>query len=225
MTVFANAIAVLALGGLAAGITLSKSGPDGTPSVDESLPECDQVEFDGAHQNCVLPLGNGLVVVRVTPGGMDEWGDPVERAELDFQRADGFSQTFEDTLGSSFLHPSAEDIDGDSDFDLLLPQETGNVNTRSHVWLQGEAGFVSAGSINGIGIDPEGDGLMSVPARSSAAEWETTYYVARENRLLGVFSVSTHLAENSCSVNDWEGGLALVGLTLDEATARYCNAD
>jgi hypothetical protein len=224
MGVFMQAAAVLMLGGLAAGIAVSQSGRDGASIVEETVPACDQAEYDGAHQDCVLQLANGLLVVRVSEGGPDEWGDPIERADLSFHRADGFTQSFDGTLGSSFMQPTAEDVDGDGDLDLLLPQATGNVNTTSQVWLQGETGFVAAGSINGIGIEPVGGGLMSVAARSSAAEWETTYYIARDNQLVGLFSVSTDLSDDSCAVNDWDGGLAEAGMTLDDATARFCDA-
>ncbi|MFT6461707.1 MAG: hypothetical protein ACJA0Y_001205, partial [Maricaulis maris] len=50
------------------------------------------------------------------------------------------------------------------------------------------------------------------------------YYIARDNQLVGLFSVSTDLSDDSCAVNDWDGGLAEAGMTLDDATARFCDA-
>ena len=215
----------LALAGL---LTVSACAQDAASPGIAALPQCDGLEYTGAHEDCALALADGRQIsFDFTPGAAtNEWDEPIEALDIVLFSADGqLVQGFADTAGRTFAYPSLEDVDGDGDVDLLLPQETGNVNTTSHVWLQGDAGFAAAGSINGIGIAPEGDGLMSVPARSSAAAWETTYYIARENRLLGVFSISTDLSDNSCSVNDWDGGLAEAGLTLEEATARFCAAD
>lgn len=228
MTLYRKAVLGLCLASLVAATACAEGGDDAVAPDRAVLPDCGEADYDGAHADCRLALSDGreMVFDFTADAASNEWGEPIESVDITFAGADGqVQQAFADTAGRSFAYPSLSDVDGDGDFDLLLPQETGNVNTTSHVWLQDGGRFIAAGSINGIGIDPEGDGLMSVPARSSAAEWETTYYVARENRLLGVFSVSTDLSDNSCSVNDWDGGLAEAGLTLDEATARFCAAD
>ncbi len=225
MSVFNHAGIALALTGV---IAVGACAQDTAAPGAAALPQCDALDYVGAHEDCALVLVDGRqIAFDYTPdAATNEWGEPIESVEISLFSTDGrLVQGFADTAGQTFAYPSLADIDGDGDVDLLLPQATGNVNTTSHVWLQGEAGFVAAGSINGIGIEPEGDGLMSVAARSSAAEWDTTYYIARDNQLIGLFSVSSDLSDNSCSVNDREGGLAEIGLTLDEATARFCAAD
>ena len=221
MTLVLQAGAVLALGSLAAGIALTQSGSDSGLMMEDIMPACEQAEFDGSHQDCFVSLSNGRVIVRMSGLSEDEWGDPVETVDLTFRRDDGLVQSFADRLGSSFLHPGGSDIDGDGDDDLLLPQATGNVNTTWRVWVQGERGFTEAGEVNGIEVAPQGEGLVAVPARSSAAEWETAYYRVEDGRLHGVFSVATDLSAGSCSVTDW-GGLENLGLTVEQAAARYC---
>jgi len=192
------------------------------------LPDCGALDYDGTHADCRLAFEDGrqMVFDFTADAASDEWGERIESVDITLAGAEGqVLQTFADTAGRSFSYPSLADVDGDGDIDLLVPQETGNVNTTSHVWLQDGAQFIAAGSISGVGIDPVGGGLMAVHARSSAAEWETTYYIARDNRLIGLFSVSTDFSDDSCAVNDWDGGLAEAGMTLDDATARFCDAD
>ncbi len=228
MTRYRKTVFGLCLAGLVAATACAEGGDDAVAPDIAVLPDCGALDYDGSHADCRLALSDGRdMAFDFTAGAAsNEWGESIESVDITLAGADGqVEQAFADTAGRSFAYPSLADVDGDGDFDLLIPQETGNVNTTSHVWLQDGERFITAGSINGVGIDPVGGGLMAVHARSSAAAWETTYYIARENRLIGLFSVSTDLSDNSCSVNDWDGGLADAGLTLDEATARYCATD
>jgi hypothetical protein len=85
-------------------------------------------------------------------------------------------QLMEETVAEDQALPTLEDINGDGRPDLLIPRETGNVNTVQAVWLAGEGAYTRLGEIAGIGFTRTADGLLAVPARSSAAETEITFY-------------------------------------------------
>ena len=87
-------------------------------------------------------------------------------------------QLMEETVAEGQALPSLEDINGDGRPDLLIPRETGNVNTVQAVWLAGEGSgaYTRLGEIAGIGHSRTADGLLAVPARSSAAAVEITFY-------------------------------------------------
>lgn len=198
------------------------SEPDFTH--EEGDPWCDMVEYEGEHLDCALVFGDeGVIFFDFTAGAAEnEWGEPVSSFAAIATTEDGQRiQEFSGMVGDTPLYPSLQDVDGDGDSDLLVPQEAGNVNVTWQVWLQGENGFAEAGTVNGIEVAPEQGGLIGVPARSSAATWEKSYYRVEDGRLVGAFGTSIDLAADTCSVSDW-GGLEQLGLTLDEATARYC---
>jgi hypothetical protein len=214
--------AALAFGLVSCGEAQDYSEPDFTHA--EGDPWCDMAEYEGQHVDCGLMLeGDRMLGFAFTQGGAeDEFGDPAESVDITLSSVDGTVwQTFSDIVGSSFFYPSVEDIDGDGDLDLLLPQYTGNVNTSFHVWIQHGVEFIEAGRVNGAVIGPAAGELISVKARSSAAEWEESFYAVTDGRLDGLFGTSTNLADGTCTVNDW-GGLERLGMSVEAATELYC---
>ena len=136
-------------------------------------------------------------------------------------------QTINETAEYVYGMPSMQDIDEDGADEVLVPLIAGNVNTNYAIWTRapGEQNFVRAGEASGIGFEPAGDGLFSTPARSSASEWENSYYRLVDQTLTPVATMLLTLAEDgsneSCTVRD-DGGLADAGLSLEEAEARFC---
>jgi hypothetical protein len=92
----------------------------------------------------------------------------------------------------SIFYPEVKDLDGDELEDVLIPLMTGNVNTTYALYLQrSDEGFVRAGELGGVSIERTPSGYISASGRSSAVEWETSYYRVTGNQLEEVARVST----------------------------------
>ena len=118
----------------------------------------------------------------------------------------------------------------DGKADLLLPLETGNVNTTWAVWRQQDDGksFVRIGEPSGIEIVKTASGYFAVPSRSSANEWDVAFYKLEANALQPVVTASIvaqgevdKITGVECSVTD-DGGLAQTGLDPAAANAQFC---
>ncbi|MFN3608300.1 MAG: hypothetical protein ACK4Y9_04470 [Hyphomonas sp.] len=116
-------------------------------------------------------------------------GDGMLRAEL--TAPDGASlQVIEEPATGFYSYPYLEDLSGDGALDLMLPQLSGMVNTSYALWLQGADGrFSRAGELSGFTIDLGEDGLIAASGRSSASEWETSYYALENGALKEVAAV------------------------------------
>ncbi|MEE2567775.1 hypothetical protein [Hyphobacterium marinum] len=137
-----------------------------------SLPSCDSLEYDGAHENCVLIADDGTMATFMFEPG--EWG---ESGSVVITNADGaclWADTFET---ESFFYPRLEDLDGNGFADILVPLITGNVNTEMLIFMGGEGGYaVASRELGGYAFDPVVPGLFVVMARSSAAERYASFY-------------------------------------------------
>ena len=136
-------------------------------------------------------------------------------------------QTIRETTEFTYNLPLFEDLDSDGRAEILVPLMTGTVNTTFAVWRgrDGEPQFERAGEVAGIDVVAYADGMFVTPARSSAAAWGTTYYIFEDNKVAPVVTAENTLGEDgeteTCSVVD-EGGLAEIGLSLDEAQVKFC---
>ena len=106
---------------------------------------------------------------------------------------------------------------------------TGNVNTAYALWTQTAPGpFIRVGEISGLGVDPRGDGLFSISARSSAASWVINFYTLNNDALQEIAFAEITLSDTdesqTCTVSD-SGGLAAYGLSLEEAQSVFCSMD
>lgn len=137
-----------------------------------SLPSCDSLEYDGAHENCVLVSTDGIMATFTFEPG--EWG---EAGTVVITNADGACLWADAFETESFFYPSFSDLDGDGGQDLLVPLITGNVNTEYLLIMSGEAGYtVASREISGYGLDPVAPGLFVAKARSSAIEHFASFY-------------------------------------------------
>jgi hypothetical protein len=199
------------------------------------LPDCSTVETqdlgaDGwKHPDCrlALPDNSGLAVEARYTKAEDESTKVTVQIVAP---GDATLQTIEETMGNTFNRISAQDIDKDGKADLLLPLETGNVNTTWAVWRQLDDGksFVRIGEPSGIEVVKTASGYFAVPSRSSANEWEVAFYQLEENALQPIVTASVvaegevdNITGVACSVTD-DGGLAQTGLDLAAAKEKFC---
>lgn len=198
------------------------------------LPECASVEAEDAgadgwkHPDCrmMLPDQTGMAIeARYAPAEDDSTKITVQIVAA----GDATLQTIEERMGNTFNGPTLEDVDRDGLVDILIPLETGNVNTTWAFWRQ-VAGqkFVRAGEPSGVGIEMTPSGYLAVQGRSSAAEYYVTFYkVAGEALLQGV--TVTVMAQGEpdritgveCSLEEDEQ-LAASGLSAEAAKAKFC---
>lgn len=201
------------------------------------LPDCATVETqdlgaDGwRHPDCRLMLSDnsGLAVEARYKKAEDE--STMVSAQV-VAPGDATLQTIEETMGNTFNQISVQDIDKDGKADLLLPLETGNVNTTWAVWLQHNdttPAFGRAGELSGVSIGHTADGYLAVPARSSADSWSVEFW-----RLDGGILFPLATAEVSASLDDkgepsdvkcavlYDGQTAGIGLSPQEAEKKFC---
>jgi hypothetical protein len=198
------------------------------------LPDCASVEAkdqgaDGwKHPDCRAMFADqpGVAIeARYTPAEDDSTAITVQVVAA----GDATVQTIDERMGNTFNGPSLEDFDKDGKIDILLPLETGNVNTTWAAWRQVEGGkFVRVGEPTGVSIEKTASGYIATPARSSANEWGVSFYKLEADQLTAVLTANVvaqgepdKITGVDCSIAD-DGGLAATGLTADAAKAQFC---
>lgn len=198
------------------------------------LPECAAVEAEDAgadgwkHPDCrmMLPDQSGVAIeARYTPAEDDSTKVTVQVVAT----GDATLQTIEERMGNTFNGPTLEDVDKDGMVDILIPLETGNVNTTWAFWKQMSQGkFARVGEPSGVEIDKTDSGYLAVQGRSSAAEYYVTFYkLAGETLQQGVTARVTAQGEPDkitgveCAIEADEQ-LAASGLTAEAAQVQFC---
>jgi hypothetical protein len=199
------------------------------------LPDCSEVQTqdqgaDGwKHPDCRMMLADnsGLAIEARYTKAEDE---STKVAVQIVAPGDATLQTIDETMGNTFNGLTQQDIDEDGKSDLLLPLETGNVNTTWAVWRQEDGpSFRRAGELSGISIERTADGFIATPARSSANAWGVEFW-----RLDGgiLFPVAT--AEVTAEITGdgkpgkvecavlYDGDIAGIGLPPAEAEKKFC---
>ena len=198
------------------------------------LPECAGLEAEDAgadgwkHPDCrmMLPDQTGMAIeARYAPAEDDSTKITVQVVAA----GDATLQTIEERMGNTFNGPTLDDVDKDGLVDILIPLETGNVNTTWAFWRQvGGQKFVRIGEPSGVDIEKTESGHLAVQGRSSAAEYYVTFYkLAGEELQQGVTALVVAQGEAAkvtgveCSVEEDEGLLAS-GLSVKAAAAQFC---
>jgi hypothetical protein len=198
------------------------------------LPDCSTVQTqdlgaDGwKHPDCRLMLNDnsGLAVEARYSKAEDE---TTKVSVQVVAPGDKTLQKIDETMGNTFNQISLQDVDKDGKADILLPLETGNVNTTWAVWHQQDDGksFVRIGEPSGVEIVKTESGYIAVPSRSSANEWDVSFYKL-EGELTPVATATTtaegevdKITGVTCVVTD-DGGLATAGLDQAAAQAKFC---
>jgi hypothetical protein len=198
------------------------------------LPDCSTVQTqdlgaDGwKHPDCRLMLtdNSGLAVEARYAKAEDE---STKVSVQVVAPGDATLQTIDETMGNTFNQISVQDVDKDGKADILLPLETGNVNTTWAVWRQQDDGksFVRIGEPTGVEIVKTDSGFIDIPSRSSANEWDVAFYKL-DGELTPVATATTtaegevdKITSVTCKVTD-DGGLATAGLDPAAAQAKFC---
>ncbi|MEO9969381.1 MAG: hypothetical protein ABJG15_06055 [Hyphomonadaceae bacterium] len=211
------------------------SEPAATPAVD--APTSTEATCDTPDENsvsaakCIISPSDGSgLVLEVRYGGSDPeiFESPTI---LSVTTQDGtIVQTISESTETFHFSPTMQDLDLDGRADLLVPLETGNVNTVFALWHGQDADtpFTRLGELSGVGVDIGADGLFSMPARSSVATWDDTYYKIEDNTLVEIAIKSVEYSEDgsiyACAITD-AGSLSLIGLTAEDAQTRFCGAE
>ena len=198
------------------------------------LPDCATVEAkdEGAdgwkHPDCraMLPDNSGLAIEARYAPAEDE---SVEVTVQVVQPGDATLQEFKERMGNTFNGPTVKDFDGDGKADVLLPLETGNVNTSWAVWRQVDGPkFVRVGEPNGVSIVKTESGYIAVQGRSSAADYYVSFFKLAPEELMPVLTIEVSgegepgkVTKVECNLTD-DGGMAETGLTKAAAIEKFC---
>lgn len=215
---YRHALMVAAVVGVAA---CAQQAPSDSAAYDLSqYPMCSDTDTDAAAaasvDGCVLtqpPMTHALLARR-------------GESTIDVQVvADGEGiQLIQEPAQGTPLGPTLADLNGDSQPDLLIPLNTGNVNTTWAVHLaNADATYTRAGEISGVGWGPSATGLLAVPARSSAASWEVDFYDVEPGGLTLVATVETAIeAADAAPTCKLVGTPVLGAQSFEAAQAQYC---
>ena len=220
--------------GLAACSPAPTEEAGGTNAKRMPLPECAAVEAEDAgadgwkHPDCrmILPDQSEMAIeARYTPAEDDSTKVTVQVVAA----GEATLQTIEERMGNTFNGPTLEDVDKDGLVDILIPLETGNVNTTWAFWRQiSEGKFARLGEPSGVDIEKTESGYLAVQGRSSAAEYYVTFYKLASEALQQGVTVRVEVQSEAdkvtgveCSLEEDEELLAS-GMTADEAKAQFC---
>jgi hypothetical protein len=115
-------------------------------------------------------------------------------------------QSFSEPRGTAYDGPSLVDIDNDGDVELLVPTETGNVNTTYRVHQQTEDGFAFAGEVSGLGLEYDSEnGFSAISGRINAAAYYYEAYRLEADGLVLVYALETNYMDENCLLSEGPG--------------------
>jgi hypothetical protein len=147
------------------------------------------------------------------------------------QTGDATVQTITEQASENAGAPHLEDLNGDGHDELLVPLETGNVNTTYAIWLMpaGAAQFLRVGEATAVDFKTTDSGYIAALARSSANEWAVQFFkLTNEPRLTPVLTADVtargtpeKITGIDCVIMD-DGGMKNLKLTPKAAEAKFC---
>jgi hypothetical protein len=147
------------------------------------------------------------------------------------ETGDATLQTISEHVSGDAGVPHAEDIDGDGYAELLVPLETGTVNTSYAIWLMpaGARQFIRVGEVSAVDFKHTDSGYIAASARSSANEWAVQFFkLTDEPKLVPVLTADVtargtpdKITGVECHIMD-DGGMKDLKLTPKAAEAKFC---
>lgn len=216
-------------GGAAPGAVAEKRMP---------LPDCAEVEAKDKgvegwrHEDCRMMLKDqsGRMVEVRWPSEPANPSDAATHLTVQIVGpGDATLQTIHEDVGSTFAGPSLLDINGDGAEELLIPLETGNVNTSYAIWTpsKGSEPFARAGEATGYDFSQSGEYVLAMSR--SAANIQNVSFLKMDGETLVPIATAEVTATGApekitgieCAVKD-DGGLSKVGLSLKQAQTQFC---
>jgi hypothetical protein len=187
---------------------------------DAGLPSCSELESGTPHQNCSLQtVGDHAFILTFEFSPLD---DRREMIDATVRQADGTLAQTMSYATESFFYPSLIDLNGDGMEELLVPLETGNVNTTYSLAIGTEYGFEwTSYELNGYGVDPLGDGMFKVSARGSAIAHYVEFYRMDGTVLENLASIE--LSYDGVETEDDGPNCRLTNGGEDLGEAHYCS--
>lgn len=212
-----------------AALAVTACAPQTTSSPGADIRECGDgaMNPDLGPAECRLHAGDNTLIVRHTEDAPDSNAGTVS---VEVLGEDGsVLQTVSEGGIPYYLDVNIQDVDGDGDGDIVIALDRGNVNTVSAIWLYDAGGgnFERAGEISGVVIERTSEGLIAVPARSSAADWNVAFYRVDAGALHLQVSVDVHGEEQNgqisttCSLAE-APAIESLGLTRREVEQKFC---
>ncbi len=188
-----------------------------------AAPSCDSLAYDQGRTDCVLALGEDMLVFFDYGPVEDDGFRGASALTIAVNPFDGGDyQTFEETVSSSG-NPELADVNNDGLLELMVPTYLGNVNTNWSVYQQLDGALDKAGEVSGLGLSyDDQSGLAAISARSSAVSWVIERYRLDEAGLTLVYALNTDMAEQTCSL-DQGPAFAASGLNANDILTR-CEA-
>lgn len=188
-----------------------------------AAPSCDSLAYDQGRTDCVLALGEDMLVFFDYGPVEDDSFRGASALTIAVNPVDGGDyQIFEESV-STPGNPELADVNNDGRLELMVPTYLGNVNTNWSVYQQLDGALAKAGEVNGLGLSYDDQtGLAAISSRSSAVSWVIQRYRLDEAGLSLVYALNTDMAEQTCSLEQGPA-FAASGLNANDILTR-CEA-
>jgi hypothetical protein len=140
-------------------------------------------------------------------------------------------QSFSETDVDYYVDPEAVDFDEDGHIDLEIPITIGNDNRDLALWRYdpAQSRFVRLGDVSGI-IHHTRDGYLAVAGKSSAAEWDVSFYTIGPSALGELITVNVaaegddqgNVTRTTCTIGRQGPAFASLNMSADAARTKFC---
>jgi hypothetical protein len=141
------------------------------------------------------------------------------------------AQTLREDNVSDYADPEALDFDEDGHIDLQIPLIVGNDNRDLALWRYdpAQSRFVRLGDVSGI-IHHTRDGYLAVAGKSSAAEWDVSFYTIGSSALREVITVNVaaegddqgNVTRTTCTIGRQGPAFASLNMSAHAARTKFC---
>lgn len=177
---------------------------------------------------CKLVTANQTFHVRFA----EAQGDDNGTVTVDVLGPDGaVAQTLREDNVSDYADPEAVDFDEDGHVDLEIPLIVGNDNRDLALWRfdPAQSRFVRLGDVSGI-IHHTRDGYLAVAGKSSAAEWDVSFYTISSSTLNELVTVTVaaegddqgNVTRTTCTISRQGPSFASLGMSAETARVKFC---